>query len=279
MRPSRRHTSMRRAAILLAVLIVIGLHLTASPVVDSTVPRVVRNRAPLQPGAFAPLPLGSIEPDGWLRRQLEIQARGLTGRLDEFWPDVGPQSGWLGGAGESWERGPYYLDGLLPLAYLLKTMRSSPRRALRRVDADPPGRDRLDRPGEQHRLVAEHGDAEGADAIPGGHRRPARRAGAHALFRTITPRKPAAGRCTTGPSIAGPTSWLSIVWLYNRTADPRLLTLARTLQGAGHRLAAALRHVCVHARRHPTSCSASAAEPSGCPTAACARTASTSRWR
>lgn len=111
---------MRRAAILLAVLIVIGLHLTASPVVDSTVPRVVRNRAPLQPGAFAPLPLGSIEPDGWLRRQLEIQAKGLTGRLDELWPDVGPQSGWLGGAGESWERGPYYLDGLLPLAYLLK---------------------------------------------------------------------------------------------------------------------------------------------------------------
>jgi hypothetical protein len=81
--------------------------------------RVVRNRPPLTPAAFTPLPLGSTRPEGWLRRQLEIQARGLTGRLDEFWPDVGPTSGWLGGSGESWERGPYYLDGLLPLAYLL----------------------------------------------------------------------------------------------------------------------------------------------------------------
>ncbi len=32
---------------------------------------------------------------------------------------MGPNSGWLGGTGESWERGPYFLDGLLPLAYLL----------------------------------------------------------------------------------------------------------------------------------------------------------------
>jgi DUF1680 family protein len=79
----------------------------------------ITNRKPLQPSAFYPLPLTSVRPKGWLRRQLQIQADGLTGHLNEFWPDVGPKSGWLGGDGESWERGPYYMDGLIPLAYLL----------------------------------------------------------------------------------------------------------------------------------------------------------------
>lgn len=66
-----------------------------------------------------PLPPGRIRARGWLERQLRLQAEGLTGRLPEVWPDVGPDSGWLGGDGESWERGPYYLDGLLPLAHVL----------------------------------------------------------------------------------------------------------------------------------------------------------------
>jgi hypothetical protein len=79
----------------------------------------VKNRAPLAASAFYPLPLGSIQPAGWLRRQMEVQASGLGGHLDEIWADVGNNSGWLGGTGESWERGPYYVDGLVPLAYQL----------------------------------------------------------------------------------------------------------------------------------------------------------------
>ncbi|MFC0329201.1 beta-L-arabinofuranosidase domain-containing protein [Paenibacillus sepulcri] len=70
--------------------------------------------------AFEALPLGRIKPAGWLRNQLRIQADGFTGHLDEQWADVGADNGWLGGKGESWERGPYYVDGLLPLAYLLE---------------------------------------------------------------------------------------------------------------------------------------------------------------
>ncbi|GHU77419.1 hypothetical protein AGMMS49992_25200 [Clostridia bacterium] len=45
---------------------------------------------------------------------------GLTGILYDVWDSVGSYSGWLGGTGENWERGPYYLDGLLPLSYYLK---------------------------------------------------------------------------------------------------------------------------------------------------------------
>jgi len=68
--------------------------------------------------AFRPLPLGSIRPSGWLFDQLRIQADGLSGHLDEFWPDI-KDSGWFGGDAESWERAPYWLDGVIPLAYLL----------------------------------------------------------------------------------------------------------------------------------------------------------------
>jgi hypothetical protein len=68
--------------------------------------------------AFRPLPLGSISPEGWLGRQLRIQADGLSGHLDEFWPDVA-QSQWFGGPAEGWERAPYWLDGVVPLAWML----------------------------------------------------------------------------------------------------------------------------------------------------------------
>jgi hypothetical protein len=77
------------------------------------------NRPPLQPAAFLALPLGSIRPKGWLLDQLTVQANGLTGHLDEIWPEVGLTCDWLGGTINSWERPPYYLDGLLPLAYTL----------------------------------------------------------------------------------------------------------------------------------------------------------------
>ena len=60
-----------------------------------------------------------IKPAGWLKRQLQIQAEGLSGHLDQIWPDV-RDSGWIGGEKEGWERVPYWLDGFIPLAYLLE---------------------------------------------------------------------------------------------------------------------------------------------------------------
>jgi hypothetical protein len=60
-----------------------------------------------------------IKPAGWLRRQLEIQAESLSGNLDKIWPDI-RDSAWIGGTAEGWERVPYWLDGFIPLAYLLE---------------------------------------------------------------------------------------------------------------------------------------------------------------
>ncbi|MBQ9070560.1 MAG: glycoside hydrolase family 127 protein [Clostridia bacterium] len=60
-----------------------------------------------------------LKPCGWLKRQLEIQAEGLSGNLDKVWRDV-RDSAWIGGEAEGWERVPYWLDGFIPLAYLLE---------------------------------------------------------------------------------------------------------------------------------------------------------------
>jgi len=68
---------------------------------------------------YQPLPLGAIRPEGWLRNQLSIMRKGTSGHLDEVYGKVKNDNGWLGGAGDGWEETPYWLDGALPLAYLL----------------------------------------------------------------------------------------------------------------------------------------------------------------
>ncbi|MGN0478856.1 MAG: beta-L-arabinofuranosidase domain-containing protein [Hominenteromicrobium sp.] len=70
-------------------------------------------------GAWEFYTTNEIRPRGWLRRQLELQAAGLSGNLDRVWPDV-RDSAWIGGNAEGWERVPYWLDGFIPLAYLLE---------------------------------------------------------------------------------------------------------------------------------------------------------------
>lgn len=70
---------------------------------------------------YQELPLGAIKPQGWLREMLIRQKTGSTGSMDKQYPLVmGSRNGWLGGDGDQWERGPYWIDGLLPLAYQLQ---------------------------------------------------------------------------------------------------------------------------------------------------------------
>ena len=56
---------------------------------------------------------------GWVFDQLRTQLNGLSGHLHTFWPDIA-DSAWIGGKHDSWERVPYWLDGYIPLVYLLK---------------------------------------------------------------------------------------------------------------------------------------------------------------
>jgi len=104
---------------LLVLPIVLALSATAVQAANRHYPV---NRDPLGQTKFVELPLGAVKPLGWLHDQLTAQANGLTGHLDEFWPSL-RDSQWHGGDGEKWERGPYYLDGLVPLAYVLDDQR------------------------------------------------------------------------------------------------------------------------------------------------------------
>ena len=94
--------------------------LAALHAAEAAKPEHLFNRAPLQPKPYAELPLGTIKPEGWLREELLRMAGGMSGHLDDWYPEVcGARNAWLGGDGDTWERGPYWIDGLYPLARLL----------------------------------------------------------------------------------------------------------------------------------------------------------------
>ena len=192
------------------------------------------NRKPLQETAFHFLPLGSVKPRGWLKRQLQIQADGQTGHLPEFWESLGPKSGWLGGDGESWERGPYFLDGLVPLAYLLEDEKLI-REAKKWLDWTLNSQD------EQGHFGPKTLD----DWWPFG-----------IILKTLTQYQEATGdgrviplmerffkymKCELSTShmrdwavVRWADTALSIIWLYNRTGSPELLELADEVMRQGY---------------------------------------------
>ncbi len=194
----------------------------------------VKNRAPLAAQPLYPLPLNSIKPTGWLRRQLRIQADGLSGHLDEFWPDVGPNSGWLGGTGESWERGPYFLDGLVPLAYLLDDPRLIAK-ANKWVEwtlthQRPDGSIGPERNKDwwpimvMLKALTQYQEATGDPRVVPLMQRYFHYQAAHLGERPLH----------EWAKFRWADEVVSVLWLYNRTGDPSLLGLARTLQRQGY---------------------------------------------
>ncbi len=112
---------MNRLKTILIAATVTAMTATAATDNDASVAgNYQNNRHPLLQKDYIQLPLGSIHAEGWIEEQLVRMRDGMTGHLDEIYAKVvGPRNGWLGGDGDMWERGPYWIDGLLPLAYLL----------------------------------------------------------------------------------------------------------------------------------------------------------------
>jgi len=206
----------------------------ASPEKRPPARRAFKNLKPLAANAFYPLPLGTVMPKGWLQRQLQLQANGLSGHLDETWADVGPNSGWLGGTGESWERGPYFLDGLIPLAYLLNNA-ALKNKAQKFIDWTLNSQDASGMFGPRSnndwwprfvmlKALAQYEEATGdSRVVPFMHR--------YFLYQlSELPQRPLKDW--------GKFRWqdqlLTVIWLYNRIEDPRLLELARLLHRQGY---------------------------------------------
>jgi DUF1680 family protein len=87
----------------------------------------IGNRPPLMPSPFIKLPVGSIEPHGWVRRQLELQADGFHGNLTEISRFlIKEKNAWLSPAGEGshgWEEPVYWLKGFSNCGYILRNQR------------------------------------------------------------------------------------------------------------------------------------------------------------
>ena len=78
-------------------------------------------KAPLAESPLVKLPVGKVQPKGWLRVYLERQRDGLNGKLGGIsaWLDKNNNQ-WLSDAGDhGWEEVPYWLRGYSSLAYIL----------------------------------------------------------------------------------------------------------------------------------------------------------------
>lgn len=83
----------------------------------------VSNHPPLMKSPFIKLPVGAIKPQGWVKRQLQLEADGFTGCLLEISRFLKKEdNAWLSADGKGhspWEEVPYWLKGFSNLGYVL----------------------------------------------------------------------------------------------------------------------------------------------------------------
>jgi len=173
-------------------------------------------------------------------------AEGLAGHLHEIYPNVGATNAWRGGRGDVWERGPYWLDGAVPLAYILdndrlkKAVRPYLEWTLQSQRSDgyfgpPPDKDYVDKQGFQTdrpgdwwprmvmlKVLQTHhsatGDQRVIDLMSNYFR---------FQMRTL-PEKPL-DHWSWWSGMRGGENQASVYWLHDRTGDDLLLDLAQTL--------------------------------------------------
>lgn len=110
------------ATLALASTLYAGVEVVRAPDLSRTNSYYVSNRAPLEPSRFIGLPVGSVQPRGWVREFLKRQREGLTGHLGEIsaWLQK-DDNAWLSKDGKGkygWEELPYWLKGYIELAYI-----------------------------------------------------------------------------------------------------------------------------------------------------------------
>ncbi|MFO0981038.1 MAG: glycoside hydrolase family 127 protein [Planctomycetota bacterium] len=201
----------------------------------------VGNRGPLAASPLMKLPIGSIKPGGWLRRQLELEKDGMVGQLAAISPWLDRKTSAWGseaGTGErGWEELPYWLKGYGDLGYVLGDQHViaaarawieavlasqrddgwfGPRALLTGLDGQPdlwPHMVMLDVLQSYHEFT---GDARVLDVMKRyfawQHRLPATAFGAGYW-----------------PRLRAGDNLESAYWLYNRTGEPWLLDLARKI--------------------------------------------------